>query len=204
MCFGLLENIQKDKSEQKENLPMFYKTDKIALLVDGIHIHGITKDLDFQIDFKKMRSEFANRSILTRASYYTTVMENDDYCPMQPLIDWLGYNGYTLRTKPTRTYNDEMGNKKVKRSMLIEMAVDAMEISNHVDHIVIFSGDGDLKALVEAVQRNGTRVSICSTTQTATPVVSDDLRRQADNFIDIDNLRRTIARSTPKFEGNTD
>ena len=79
--------------------------------------------------------------------------------------------------------------------MEIELAVDAMEIAKHVDHVVLFSGEGDFRPLVEALQRKGCRVSIVSTIRSQPPMIADELRRQADNFIELNELRNVIGRS---------
>jgi len=78
--------------------------------------------------------------------------------------------------------------------MDIELAVDAMELAPHVDHVVIFSGDGDFRPLIEALQRKGVRVSVVSTIRSQPPMIADELRRQADNFIELDELRDVVGR----------
>src|SRR5262249_54854556 len=82
--------------------------------------------------------------------------------------------------------------RKVKGNMDIELAVDAMEIAGSIDHMVLFSGDGDFRSLVEAVQRRGVRVTVVSTISTQPPMVADELRRQADVFLDIVELQAKI------------
>ena len=134
------------------------------------------------------------RGKLLRAFYYTALLENDEYSPIRPLVDWLNYNGFSMVTKPAKEYTDSMGRRKVKGDMDIELAVDAMELALRVDHIVIFSGDGDFRPLVESLQRQGVRVSVVSTIRSQPPMISDDLRRQADNFIELDDLRDVIGR----------
>ena len=126
--------------------------------------------------------------------YYTALFENDEYSSIRPLIDWLHYNGFTTVTKPMKEYTDSMGRRKVKGNMHIELAVDAMEIAPRVDHIVLFSGDGDFVPLIASLQRQGVRVSIVSTQRSPTPMISDELRRQADNFIDLKVLQDVIGR----------
>jgi uncharacterized LabA/DUF88 family protein len=79
--------------------------------------------------------------------------------------------------------------------MDIELAVDAMELAEHLDHIVLFSGDGDFRTLVEALQHKGKRVSVVSTLTTQPPMVADELRRQADQFIDLADLQKDICRT---------
>jgi uncharacterized LabA/DUF88 family protein len=78
--------------------------------------------------------------------------------------------------------------------MHIEIAVDAMELAEYVDQIVLFSGDGDFRALVEAVQRRGVHVTVVSSMSAKSPVVADELRRQADVFTDVSELRTKIGR----------
>src|SRR5690606_24165320 len=111
-----------------------------------------------------------------------------------PLIDWLDYNGYKVVTKPVKEFIDSSGRRKVKGNMDIELAVDAMQMVEHVDHIVLFSGDGDFRSLVEALQRKGRKVSVVSTLQSQPPMIADDLRRQADHFIDLATLAPRIGR----------
>ena len=134
------------------------------------------------------------RGKLLRAFYYTALLENDDYSPIRPLVDWLNYNGFNMVTKPAKEFTDSMGRRKVKGNMDIELAVDAMELAPHVYHIVIFSGDGDYRPLVESLQRQGVRVSVVSTIRSQPPMIADELRRQADNFIELEDLKDVIGR----------
>ena len=173
---------------------MFYKDERLALFIDGSNLYAAAKALGFDIDYKLLRHEFMRRGKMLRAFYYTALLENDEYSPIRPLVDWLHYNGFTMVTKPAKEYTDREGRRKVKGNMDIELTVDAMELAPHVDHIVLFSGDGDFRPLIESVQRNGVRVSVVSTIRSNPPMISDELRRQADNFIELDELRDVIGR----------
>ena len=173
---------------------MFYRDERLALFIDGSNLYAAAKTLGFDIDYKKLRAEFAQRGKLVRAFYYTALVEDQEYSPIRPLVDWLDYNGFTMVTKPAKEYTDQTGRRKVKGNMDLELAVDAMELAPTVDHIVLFSGDGDFRVLVEAVQRRGVRVSVVSTIRSQPPMIADDLRRQADNFIDLEDLRGIIGR----------
>lgn len=173
---------------------MFYRDERLALFIDGSNLYAAAKSLGFDIDYKLLRTEFMRRGKLLRAFYYTALLENDEYSPIRPLVDWLNYNGFTMVTKPAKEYTDSMGRKKVKGNMDIELAVNAMELAPHVDHMVIFSGDGDYRPLVESLQRQGVRVSVVSTIRSHPPMISDELRRQADNFIELDELRDVVGR----------
>ena len=173
---------------------MFYRDERLALLIDGSNLYAAAKALGFDIDYKSLRTEFMRRGKLLRALYYTAILENDEYSPIRPLVDWLNYNGFNMVTKPAKEYTDGMGRRKVKGNMDIELCVDAMELAPHVDHIVIFSGDGDFRPLVESLQRKGVRVSVVSTIRSQPPMISDELRRQVDNFIELDELRDVIGR----------
>ncbi len=172
----------------------FYPTERIALFVDGANLYATAKSLGFDIDYKRMLTLFRSKGHLIRALYYTALAEDQEYSSIRPLIDWLDYNGYTMVTKPTKEYTDATGRRKIKGNMDIELAVDAMELADRLDHIVLFSGDGDFRSLVAALQQRGRRVSVVSTLQTQPPMVADELRRQADQFIDIADLEKDICR----------
>ena len=173
---------------------MFDEREKIALFIDGANLYATAKALGFDIDYRRLLKEFSAKGYLLMALYYTALAEDQEYSSIRPLIDWLDYNGYKVVTKPTKEFFDSTGRRKVKGSMDIELAVDAMELSEHVDHIVLFSGDGDFRSLVEAIQRKGRKVSVVSTLQTQPAMVADELRRQADHFIDLANLSGRISR----------
>ena len=166
--------------------------ERTALFIDGANLYATAKTLGFDIDYKRLLREFQSKGRLIRAFYYTALVEDQEYSSIRPLVDWLDYNGYAVVTKPTKEFVDSMGRRKVKGNMDIELAVDAMEMAGCLDHMVLFSGDGDFRSLVEAVQRRGVRVSVVSTVTTQPPMVADELRRQADEFIDLVHL---IARS---------
>lgn len=167
---------------------------KIALIVDGSNLRATTKALGFELDYKRLLAEFENRGPVLRAFYFTAVVEDQEYSSVRPLLDWLGYNGFTVVTKPVKEFVDADGRRKVKGNMDVEIAVRAMEISDHVDQVILFSGEGNFRALVEAMQRRGARVSVVSTVATQPAMASDEMRRQADQFIDLAELRPRISR----------
>jgi len=179
----------------------FYPTDRLALFIDRANLYSAAKGLGFDIDYKKLLDEFRKRGVMIRAYYYTALVEDQDYSPIRPLVDWLDYNGFTLVTKSAREYTDSQGRKRWRGDMDVEIAVDMLEIADKADHIVLFSGDGDFRRLVEAVQRKGVRVTVVSTVKSQPPMASDDLRRQADEFVDLHDLADIIGRPArlPRF-----
>jgi uncharacterized LabA/DUF88 family protein len=181
----------------------FYPTERAALFIDGANLYATAKALGFDIDYKRLLSLFRTKGHLIRALYYTVLAENDEYSSIRPLIDWLDYNGYTMVTKPTKEFTDATGRRKVKGSMDIELTVDAMQLADGLDHIILFSGDGDFRSLVEALQQKGKRVSVVSTLHTQPPMVADELRRQADQFVDLADLEQQICRD-PAARGQRD
>lgn len=173
---------------------MFDQRERIALFIDGANLYATSKSTGFDIDYRRMLKFFSEQGYLLRAYYYTALVEDQEYSSIRPLIDWLDYNGYCVVTKPTKEFTDAAGRRKVKGSMDIELAIDAMEIAETIDHIVLFSGDGDFRSLVAALQRKGRKVSVVSTIATNPPMIADELRRQADNFIDLMALKEKIGR----------
>ncbi len=191
------ENRLKLRIRAKQELQpamLFYADERLALFIDGSNLYAAAKALGFDIDYRRLLEVFANKGTLVRAFYYTALVDDQEYSPLRPLIDWLDYNGYTMVTKPAKEFTDSTGRRKIKGNMDIELAVDVMEMAESVEHLIIFSGDGDFRRLVEAVQRKGKRVSIVSSIRTSPPMVADELRRRADNFIELDDLRTQIGR----------
>lgn len=172
----------------------FYKDERIALFIDGANLYSAAKALGLEIDFRKLLDEFQTKGRLLRANYYTALLENEDYSPIRPLVDWLAYNGFNVIKKAAREFTDRDGRRRVRGNMDIELTVDMLQMAEHADHIVLFSGDGDFRRLVEAVKARGVRVSVVSTMQSQPPMIADDLRREADVFIDLDDMADLIAR----------
>ncbi len=173
---------------------MFSNNKRIAVFIDGANLYATAKALDFDIDYKKLLSMFKSKAILVRAYYYTVLIEDQEYSPIRPLVDWLDYNGYTLITKPAKESTDSTGRRRIRNSIDVELAVDVMEIAGKVDHIVLMSGDGGYRRLIEAAQRLGTQVTVISTVSVSPPLAADEIRRQADNFVDLASLRGEISR----------
>ena len=172
----------------------FYQGERVALFIDGANLYATSKALGFDVDYKRLLALFRQKAHLVRALYYTALSEDQEYSSIRPLIDWLDYNGFTMVTKPTKEFTDSSGRRKVKGNMDIELAVDAMRLADTLDHIVLFSGDGDFRGLVAALQQKGKRVSVISTLQTQPAMVADELRRQADQFVDLADLEQQIGR----------
>ncbi len=172
----------------------FHPQEKVALFIDGANLYASARTLGFDIDYKMLLELFNDKCHLIRAFYYTALVEDQEYSPIRPLVDWLDYNGYTMVTKPTKEFTDSYGRRKIKGNMDIELAIDVMEMAERLDHVVLFSGDGDFRRLVEAVQRKGVRVTVVSTMRTSPPMAADELRRQADEFVDLDEIRPDITR----------
>ena len=169
--------------------------EKMALFIDGANLYAAARALGFDIDYKRLLEVFQERGQLVRALYYTALVEDQEYSPIRPLVDWLDYNGFTMVTKPTKEFTDSIGRRKIKGDMDIELAIDMLEMAPHLDHVILFSGDGDFRKLVEVVQRKGVKVSVVSTVKSSPPMVADELRRQADQFVELQELASEISRA---------
>ena len=173
---------------------MFYRDERLALFIDGPNLHAAARALKFDIDYKLLFDVFKGRGKLLRAYYFTAILESPEYSAIRPLTDWLEYNGYTMITKPAKQFTNDAGITRTKGNMDIDIAVMAMELVERIDHMVLFSGDGDFRPLIEAMQRKGVRVSVVSTIRSQPSMTADELRRQADTFIELDELRELIGR----------
>lgn len=172
----------------------FYPTERIGLFIDGANLYAAARALGFDIDYKRLLALFSKQGQLIRAFYYTALVDDQEYSPIRPLVDWLDYNGFTMVTKPTKEFTDAAGRRKIKGNMDLELATDVLEMADRLDHVVIFSGDGDFRCVVEAAQRKGVRVSVVSTVRSSPPMVADELRRQADQFVELQDIADQIAR----------
>ena len=181
----------------------FHKDEKIALFIDGANLYAAARALGFDIDYKRLLSVLGENARVIRAFYYTALIEDQEYSPIRPLVDWLDYNGYTMVTKPTKEFTDSYGRRKIKGNMDIELAIDVMEMASIIEHVVLFSGDGDFRRLIEAVQRKGVRVTVVSTVKSSPPMVADELRRQADHFVEMTDLTEEIVRKHSRQDSDS-
>ncbi|MGV6800407.1 MAG: LabA-like NYN domain-containing protein [bacterium] len=170
--------------------------DRCAIFIDGANLYKTARNLGFDIDYKKLLKKTREESRLIRASYYTAIQEDrdQDYSPLRPLVDWLDYNGYHMVTKIAREYTDNHGNRRIKGSIDVEMVIDMMELAPKLDAAILFSGNGDFNTAVATLQRKGIKVTVISTVKTSPAMVSDEIRRQADFFIDLADLQKEIGR----------
>ena len=167
---------------------------RIALFIDGANLYATSKQLGFDMDYRRLLREFQGRGNLIRAFYFTTLVESEEYSSIRPLVDWLDYNGYRVITKAAKEFTDATGRRRVKGNMDIELAIEMLELAPHLDQIYLFSGDGDFRRVVQAVQAKGVRVTVISTQKTQPPHIADELRRQADAFLDLNDLMAEFGR----------
>ena len=172
----------------------FLPNDRVALFIDGANLYSASRNLGFDVDYRSLLEFFRRKSNVLRAYYYSALLDTEEYSPLKPLTDWLAYNGYNLVTKTAREFTDATGRRRVKGNMDVELAVDMLELAPRIDHAVLFSGDSDFRRLVEAVQRQGVRVSVVSSIRTSPPMVADELRRQADQFLELAEIAPEFTR----------
>jgi len=175
-----------------------FAQDRTALFIDGANLYAATRSLGFDIDYRRLLEYFGNKTNLIRAYYYSALLETEEYSPLKPLTDWLAYNGYSLVTKPAKEFSDAQGRRRIKGNMDIELAIDMLEMAPKLDHAILFSGDSDFRRLVEAVQRKGVKVSVVSTIKTNPPMIADELRRQADQYIELADIATDFTRKIPE------
>ena len=185
--------------KQKEN-----KTS--AILIDGSNLHAATLSLGFSIDYKRLLDSFGGS--LYKAYYFTAMPPDTEQSTLRPLADYLEFNGFTVVKKLWKEFNhsktftcqacnvvNTQHSTKTKGNMDVEIAVRAYEIAPHISELYLFSGDGDFRDLVESLQRcHGIHVTVVSTIKTKPMMCADILRRQADDFIDLVDMRETVER----------
>ena len=180
---------------------LFFPNERTALFIDGANLYSASRNLGFDVDYRNLLDFFRSKTQVVRAYYYSAVLETEEYSPLKPLTDWLSYNGYALVTKPAREFTDSTGRRRIKGNMDVELAIDMLEQAPRIDHAVLFSGDSDFRRLVEAVQRQGVRVSVVSTVRSSPPMIADDLRRQADQFLELADIAPGFTRRQTEPRG---
>lgn len=176
----------------------FQRNERSMAFFDGPNFTSTCKMLGFSADFRELRDYMEHTGDIRRFHYFTPVDYEKQEAPEHALFDWLDYNGFQVHKKALRRVQDPTtGAQRVKGSVAVEIASEMFEAVGHVDHIVLFSGDGDLQRAVRVVQNKGVRVTIASTIALNPPVISDSLRRAADRFIEVDHLAKLIARDPP-------
>ena len=164
-----------------------HSAERTVLFIDGDDTYAVLKSLHLELDFKSLRTYFLQRARLLRATYYAVVPENDAYCTQMPLLDWLEYNGYSV-VKRAWQVEQATGRKKVP-NIYVDIAVDAINLAHAYDRAVFLSGDASLISVVRALKGAGKCTTVISSLSQTTPnVVSDLLRREADEFIDLLSL----------------
>ena len=171
----------------------FYPTERVALFIDGANLYAAARALGFDIDYKRLLQHFGEEGRLIRAFYYTALFEDQEYSPIRPLVDWLDYNGYSTVRKRAKA-DCALSQATAKSGVMVELAVDIMHLAPSLDHIVIIAGGSEFRRLVEMLQINGKRVTVLSTVAAKAAMVADELRRQADQFIDLADLESDIRR----------
>jgi uncharacterized LabA/DUF88 family protein len=177
------------------NCPSRCCQERIGIFIDGMNNYTATRSLGFEMDYLKFLKYARSLGLVVRAFYYTPLIDGPATGRLRGKMGWLAYNGYTLVTKQAKEYIDEQGRRRIKGNMDVEMAVNMLELVPHLDHVILLSGASDLCPLVEAVQRGGAHVTVISTERTTTPIVSEALRRIADDYIDLKDLAPLITRT---------
>lgn len=164
------------------------------MLIDGPSIYQICRSLDVEIDYQALRSIFADAGYLVQARYYTTILNDQLYSPLRPLIDWLSYNGFIVVTRTMKAGQDSEQCRRLDHGIVVALAVDAIEISSRLDHVILFTGNGDFLRLVQLLQRRTVRTTVVGTVNGPSSMSSDELRRQADTFVDLRALVPFVGR----------
>lgn len=164
--------------------------ERLSLLIDGPYVLSACRRLPIDIDFKRLLEFFRAQGRLTRAHFYAAAGNDGDLRTLRPLLDWLTYNGYATTAK--------CGSQR-PASVELDLAVDAMRLSAAVDHFVIFAGEGDLVKVVHALKDLGKRVTLVGALRPEV-AIADELRRAADEFVDLAHLKDEIGKQTSSRE----
>ena len=168
---------------------------KVAIFIDGSNLWQTCRNLNMKINFKQLREWAAEQNTIWLGYYTGLVSNRDEENPLIKMTDWLSYNGYIVVKKQASTVNSNDSDEEriIKGNIDVDITVDMMLMAENVDTIILFSGDGDFIPVVEAVQRKYGVYVICVSSTKPVNIVSGELRRKVNQFIELDDLRETIA-----------
>jgi len=162
---------------------------RTGIFIDGSNFHETIKTLGIPVDYARIRDLFPE---VHSAMYFTALLPKEIHSGLRPLVDWLQDHGWQVIHKEAKRYVDDSGREKIKGNMDIELALNVYDLVKEkaIEHVALFTGDGDFRYLVERVQQLGAYVTVFSSDD----MVSRDLKRQAQRYVDIDTLRSDIIR----------
>jgi uncharacterized LabA/DUF88 family protein len=158
--------------------------DRVGIFFDMSNLYFAARDMGIRIDYARLLEFLLDGRRLHRAYAYLGVGPDDE---SHGFITWLSRNGFRVKTKPLRRYED--GTTKANLDM--ELAIDLLSQAPHLDVAIIVSGDGDFARLVDAAQNMGRRVEVAATPRQA----SSELIDVADRFWDLEANARRFARA---------
>ncbi|MBT9383305.1 NYN domain-containing protein [Pseudooceanicola sp. CBS1P-1] len=175
---------------------MFHPTDTAAALIDGPNFYATARALGIDVDYKRLMGLLSQTGRLLRASYFTPISTAEgEHVALRPLVDWLDYNGWNVIAKPAREFTDDEGRRRFRGNTDVDLALTAVNLAPRITHMALFTGNRDFAPLVQDLQSKGVRVTVVSSMKTKpSPFAADELRRAADTFLDLEDLRPLISR----------
>ncbi len=162
--------------------------ERVAIFIDGENIHYSAKHLNMRLDYLKLCARLAGNRRLVRSYFYTAVSNQSE--GKIDFINFLKLNGFTVVTKEIKSFSDDQGQARSVRSSLdMELAIDVLDMTQHLDVVILCTGDGDFKPLVNSVSRQGRRVEVCALRE----MTSTDLIAAADVYTDLASMKDQIA-----------
>jgi len=162
--------------------------DRVAIFIDGENIHYSAKHLNMRMDYLKLCKILAGSRRLVRSYFYTAVSNQSE--GKIDFINFLKLNGFKVVTREVKSFSEGDGaTRSVRNALDMQMALDVIEMSEHLDTVVLCTGDGDFRPLVDALVRKGKHVEVCGLRE----MTSTDLIAGSDVYIDLDSLKNQVA-----------
>jgi len=159
-----------------------HKTQRVGVFVDVQNLYYSAINLyESKVNFSVILREAVRDRQLVRAIAYVIKADVKDE---ENFFEALERIGYEVRAKDIQIF---FGGKK-KGDWDVGIAMDIMRVAAKLDTVVLVSGDGDFKDLLEHVKSLGCRAEVIAFGKSS----SNKLVEIADDFIDLDAIRHKV------------
>lgn len=163
-------------------MPPLHEGQRVAVLADSQNLYHSSHSLySRNIDYETLLDTVVADRELVRAIAYVIRADSPNEEEFFEAIEEIGFEP---KIKDIKTFAD--GTKKADWD--VGMSLDAVTLADHVDTVVLCTGDGDFSRLVSHLRHEGVRVEVMAFDSST----AEELKDAADTFIDLGDRTETF------------